>query len=272
MLKMRKTDKGGSKIFYEQMISERERLRKDIRFMEEQLQTLPEGKLICTRNHNYFKWYQKRGQHLAYIPKSNRQLAEQLAERRYWTNLQEQARQELHAVEMYLCNHPNEQNVKRFIQEENQEYVNLLKMRFEPKEKDLQEWANCAYKKNEKYKENLIYETNFGIMVRSKSEMLIAEALQKNKIPFHYEEEIQLNGICIYPDFTLRHPKTGDFYCWEHLGMMDVEKYQKNTAGKLELYFSNGYIPEQNLILTSETKVRPMSFSRAERIIEYYFG
>ena len=62
-------------------------------------------------------------------------------------------------------------------------------------------------------------------MLRSKSEAIIDMILYKNGIPFRYEEKIVLGDVILYPDFVIRHPKTGDFYYWEHFGMMDDEDY-----------------------------------------------
>ena len=42
-------------------------------------------------------------------------------------------------------------------------------------------------------------------MLRSKSEAIIDRMLYQNKIPFHYEEKLVLDGIILYPDFVIRH-------------------------------------------------------------------
>lgn len=67
--------------------------------------------------------------------------------------------------------------------------------------------------------------------------------LLTNKIPFRYECELQLEETTLYPDFTLRHPLTGQVFYWEHFGMMDNPNYCRNATTKLQLYFSHGIIP-----------------------------
>ena len=56
-----------------------------------------------------------------------------------------------------------------------------------------------------------------GHSVRSKSELLIADALFYHGIRYEYEKELILSGRTIYPDFTIRHPQTGKIFYWEHL-------------------------------------------------------
>jgi len=97
-------------------------------------------------------------------------------------------------------------------------------------------------------------------------------ALYVHKIPFRYECALNLGGITLYPDFTLRHPQTGEFYYWEHFGLMDDEVYSANTSSKLQLYTSCGIIPGIQLITTYETKEYPLSTETIEKTIDYYFG
>ena len=91
-----------------------------------------------------------------------------------------------------------------------------------PIEKELAEWQSASYEKNPNHPENLKIQSISGNWVRSKSEALIDMILYVNKIPFRYECGLQLGSRLMYPDFTIRHPKTGEFYYWEHFGLMDV--------------------------------------------------
>jgi len=75
----------------------------------------------------------------------------------------------------------------------------------------------------------------------------------------------------VYPDFTIRHPRTGEFFWWEHFGMMDKQVYAKNVAEKLQLYAAAGIIPFVNLITTYETKDHPLDAEWVKKIIAYYF-
>lgn len=95
--------------------------------------------------------------------------------------------------------------------------------------------------------------------------------LYTNKIPFRYECALQLGESVIFPDFTIRHPETGNLYYWEHFGLMDDLSYSRNSCAKLQLYTSHGIIPSIHLITTYETKDSPLSSEIVEKIVSHYF-
>ena len=141
----------------------------------------------------------------------------------------------------HLLNHP--------------EYGKLLAKNFRPLDKELERWQEEPYEKCTKHPENLLVQGTHGKMLRSKSEAIIDRALYQNKIPFHYEEKLILDGIMLYPDFVMRHPFTGQYFYWEHFGMMDNPDYCNHACDKIKLYCRHGIIPSVNLILTYETKI-----------------
>ena len=79
-----------------------------------------------------------------------------------------------------------------------------------------------------------IYLTKSGIKVRSKSEMMIADALFLLSIPFVYKPQIVINGIEFHPDFIILSPFDGREIIWEHFGRMSNREYQRRTAMKLQ--------------------------------------
>ena len=80
------------------------------------------------------------------------------------------------------------------------------------------EWLNASYNQAD-YKENeKTHITSWGLRVRSKSEVLIAEQLHINNIAFHYEEILSIGSRKIIPDFTIKKSDGGLIY-WEHSGL-----------------------------------------------------
>lgn len=153
----------------------------------------------------------------------------------------------------------------------NEEYGRLLATTGQPTSEILREWMRESYDKNTKYPEQLNHKARSGNMVRSKSEELIDMYLSTYQIPFRYECALQLGNTIIYPDFTIRHPITGDVYYWKHFGMMDDSNYSSNAFSKLQLYMFNGIIPGKKLITTYETKDHPLDSEQIEKIIRLYF-
>ena len=70
---------------HERILLEHKNLEKKIQSLKNQLLTLPDGKLIVTRNKNHYKWYVSDGKTSTYLPKKQRRLAEQLALKKYLT-------------------------------------------------------------------------------------------------------------------------------------------------------------------------------------------
>lgn len=253
------------------MLSKQEKLEKQIQSLQTQLQSYPAGKLICTKNGGRYKWYQSDGRNKIYIPKEKRDFAEQLAVKKYLSLLLEDLTSEKKAIECYLKHHNSDIGKAEQLLIDTSEYRNLLTTHFTPKSQQLNEWRNLPYKHNTNYPERLIYKSSSGHHLRSKSEVIIDMLLHKNQIPFRYECALELNGTTIYPDFTIRHPKTGEFIYWEHFGLMDNSNYSKNVCSKLQLYISNGIIPSINLITTYETQDHPLQGELVEKIICHYF-
>jgi len=219
---------------YQKALTKLSRIEQQIRHIQKDLKSLPDGKLICCQGNNCFKWYRSNGHTKTYISKQDRNLAEQL-----------------------LTEHSG--------------YQELLAPYFSPKSQKHQKWMNEPYEKNPHHPEHLIHKTSSGILVRSKSEAMIERFLHTNQIPFRYECALNLAGSTVYPDFTILHPKTSDLFYWEHFGRMDDPSYVRKTASKLNLYLTNGIIPSIRLITTYETLAQPLSYEDIIAIASHYF-
>lgn len=238
--------------------------------IQKQISQLPEGKLICSRNEKRYKWYRSDGKEKTYIPKSNRALAEQLAIKKYLLLKKEEIAQKISAFDLYLLQYPQSMEKSEQLLMSSG-YAELLAPFFTSLSEELSVWATAEYEHNSSYMDQLLHKTVSGNMVRSKSEAMIDMVLYSNRIPFRYECALSLEGITIFPDFTIRHPKTGQFFYWEHFGKMDNPAYYKNVYSKLQLYNSNGIVPSINLITTYETKDNPLSSEIIEKLVNHYF-
>lgn len=253
------------------MLSERQRLEKEIKSIQSQISELPDGKLVGTRNGNRMKWYQSDGHKKTYIPKENQKLIEQLAVKKYLSLQTEELLHEQKAIDFYLRHHAADTNRAEQLLSDASEYAELLSKHFKPLSQELLDWTKSPYEHNEKHPEQLIHKTITGNSVRSKSEVIITMLLYVKKIPFRYECALQLGTITIFPDFTIRHPQTGKIFYWERFGMMDDPDYSEKAFSKLRLYTTHGIVPSIQLLTTFETKEKPLSFDTVEDMIEKYF-
>lgn len=258
-------------MLYEKMCSEHQRLEQEIAAIEKKIRQLPEGKLICTRNGVYTKWFQSDGHHSTYIPRKNKEKAEQLAVKKYLEARKEELLHEQRAIAFYLRHHKKDASCAEQLLSDESLYSELLLPHFIPDSQELYQWMTQPYGRNPNFQEKCIHKTSAGILVRSKSEALITMLLHINKIPFRYECPLVLSDTTVYPDFTIRHPQTGETYYWEHFGLMDNSSYRKAAFSKLQLYADHGIFPSVQLLTTYETMECPLDSNIVENFIRYYF-
>ena len=94
--------------------------------------------------------------------------------------------------------------------------------------------------------ERLIHRTKRGDLVRSKSEVIIANELLAQGIDrYEYEAELNLTGVgkTCYPDFTIMDDDTGTCYYWEHLGLLHNPDYEARWERKLAMYRDANILP-----------------------------
>lgn len=91
--------------------------------------------------------------------------------------------------------------------------------------------------------EKLIYMTENGDLVRSKSEWIIADKLKAAGIKYQYEQPLVLDGVERLPDFTIRDEDAGTVWYWEHNGMLSDEEYKKRWERKEAAYRKAKILP-----------------------------
>jgi hypothetical protein len=103
------------------------------------------------------------------------------------------------------------------------------------------------------YAEHLVHRTRRGEMVRSKSELVIANHLFG--VDLRYEYERPLEGVAVpgrlRPDFSFV-SDAGDVIIWEHLGMLNRDDYRRGWEWKKRWYEENGFVEGRNLFTTAD--------------------
>lgn len=140
-----------------------------------------------------------------------------------------------------------------------------------PEDPQLKSWEHNAYDRYQEYPQFLTHETASGLMVRSKAESMIADALTAFKIPFHYEEILQIEQKLYAPDFTILHPLFHRIVYWEHFGLMDDDSYALSSSRKIMDYRQAGILLGDNLIATFEDKNHPLTMREIHDTIRKYF-
>ncbi len=136
----------------------------------------------------------------------------------------------------------------------------------------IEEWQNISWQGRPFSPETPDFTTARGERVRSKSEVIIADTLNRLHVPYRYEYPIKLKGgQTFHPDFLCLNVRTRKEFIWEHFGMMDDADYLKKSLWKLQLYNDNDYFPGINLIITMESLGSPIKTRQFEQIIKKFF-
>lgn len=251
-------------------------LEASIKDKEKFISHSPSGKFQCRKSGKYYNWYISdkiinEGNEKTitkYINKNSRELAEKMAKKSLYSCEIRDEKKELRALKMYLKNCSNFNAREKFLSRSDG-YLELLAPVLQCKwNKEIEDWLSTASISMAPYPENRKFPCKNGICVRSKSEQIIVSSLYSYDIPFKYEEPLELEGINIFPDFTIINQRTKDIFIWEHFGMMDIERYRQNSIDKINLYTRNGYIPFINILFTFETKDSGVDVNWIDTIIE----
>lgn len=102
----------------------------------------------------------------------------------------------------------------------------------------------CAGPQQRFLEDGLIHRTERGELVRSKSELVIADKLFARNIEYVYEQPLVLSdGRVRYPDFTITDHARGRIFYWEHLGMLDDPGYRQRWERKRAEYMKHRILP-----------------------------
>ncbi len=255
-------------MFYDKMLQEKQRLTNLIEENKKKIQLLPEGSFYCVESEAYQKWYKKiKGCPQQYISKKDQEYAARLAYKRFLETQNADLEQELTAVNKFLENFPTTNKSQALLEKKG--YQDLICKFFKPLNQELREWEHGHFTQNPYRPEGRIHHVRPGLSVRSKSEALIATQLHIHRIPFRYECALQIEGKNYYPDFTIRHPETGETFYWEHLGLLDNAAYTERAAQKMQIYAKANIYLNKNLILTSEGAGHPLTVQDIEKSIMY---
>ena len=260
-------------MIYNQILSERERLYKQLQTLKTLVKSYPDGDLLCAKNGKYAKCYllNNDGSCPTYIPKGNQQLVESLAAKKYYTLQISELTKEIAVLDKCLTQYKKIRIKSEALLDESSCYKKFLRPIICTTSDKINQWLSANHEHNLSHPEHLIHKTMSGIYVRSKSEVIIANALYTNNIPFLYECGLSLNDTLIFPDFTICHPNTLEIFYWEHFGLMDSKSYCDSTFTKLKHYSNHGIIPDINLITTYETQNHPIDSEKIHKIIQNFF-
>lgn len=214
--------------------------------IESQAKSLPQGKLRINNTKGIPRYYcitEAKDTRGKYISKKEQELAYQLAQKDYLQKLYQKVCGELADIEAFLQKHKANE-LEEVYGNLNSYRKNIIAPIVITDEMYALQWMNEDYESNPYWPEQKVYPTKKDDMVRSKSEVLLADMYYELGIPYRYEALLQLkSGKKRYPDFTLLKTNTREVIYHEHLGLMDDNEYRRSNLWKLDEYPKNGIYP-----------------------------
>lgn len=205
-----------------------------------------------------------------YLGKKDFPMAQALAQKSYLERLQDAITDELSFIsEIEKAHYLAPEDVYSSLTKQRKELVNPFFM----SDKEYAEaWLSEPYEGKGFADTDPVYKTARGERVRSKSEILIANALNDLGIPYRYEAPLFLeNDTVIHPDFTILRPRARTVCYFEHCGRMDDPNYLSNFLKRENLYIQNGLIPGIDVFMSFESSTSPINMDSVRQMLAALF-
>lgn len=260
-----------------QLLITLEQMSKDIseriRKISLRLENSPPGSLRINKNRKSYQYYHRinpsdpQGK---YIPEKYHYIAVSLAQKDYDKKLIKTLIDQQKAIARFLKDYDPDA-IQRVYADLSEPRQKLVSSEYLSDEEFIKQWLNTPYARLGFNKNDPEYYTAKGERVRSKSEILIADALYRHNIPYRYEFPVYQNGVIMSaPDFNCLNVRLRKEYYWEHLGKLGDKEYADRNVRKLEKYSLAGDFDETILILTFETDSRPLNTKVIEEKIRKF--
>lgn len=203
-----------------------------------------------------------------YLPKDQRGLAKEIAQKGYYKKVQFAIDHCLPLMEE-LSRKIHEVDIDKLYDDLPDVRKALIQPVMMTKKDRLARWMDEPYSPNPMAKNSRAIVTNQGEIVRSKSEKILADLFHDAGVPYKYECPLRLRGgRILYPDFTFLDPRTLEEVYWEHFGLMDDVGYMNRALEKIKLYGRSGYRLGERLLVSFESSEVYIDFDLVRQTVE----
>lgn len=258
----------------------KEKLYSRRKYLEEIIESLkpklskgnPAQSVYAKRHKKGFQYYIKNGKNIKYIKASEKEYVKQVIQQEYESKVIKAAGEEYKKLtalikvyeetvveDVYEHMPTGKRFVTKPIELTDEEYIKM--------------WNEQQYEKLAFREGAPEFFSSKGERMRSKSEVIIANLLDKLKINYKYEKPLRLDKLgVVHPDFTLLDVKNRKEIYFEHLGMMDDQVYRNNAINKIRAYEKSGYYMGDRLVITAEIVNCPLDIKVLEKKIKFIMG
>lgn len=260
------------KTLIEELQKQKYKMDSVIKNAQERVQNAPKGQVRVAKHGNGYQYYLRSNPADTsgkYLPVSKRKLVAELIQKKYDQQVIRTAKEQAEVIERF-SNGYDPDALKRcydILSAARKEMVIPVEL---PDREYVNNWQSFEYTRKGFAEEAPEHYSSNGERVRSKSEVMIADALKQAGVPYRYECPLDLGNRIIHPDFTVLRVADREQLYWEHLGMMDDPDYCQNAVFRIREYESYGIYPGISLIITMETSRQPINLSVINNIIRAY--
>ena len=240
-----------------------------IKAIEQKINCFPDGRITIKHHNSASNYYLQNENGQKYLNKSDKLIGE-LIQKEYLQNVLDALKREALFLETALSHYPilTAEEVFATLPPDRQVYAKPIIL---SDEQFVERWLSQPYKRKPISSEAPAFITMKGDKVRSKSEMIIADRLWINGIPYKYECPLKIGNKVIHPDFTILRISDRKTLYHEHCGMMDNQEYSDDIVNRINLYASTKITIGDNLFLTFETAAAPLNTSLLDELINKNF-
>ena len=250
------------------ILNEVERTRSEL---EQELAALPEGELFIVRHENgecYCERLPKKGnrkKERRFGITGDKEKTRALVRKKYVKKAVKIAEKDIEVLTKALDNYTpfDEQSIMTDFSRQHPRVAGYIYR----DASELEEWAKNYERQKDFYDEDLTSVAGDGTLMRSRGEIVIAEKLRHYDIPYRYEASLGIPDLPYVPDFTIKRPRDGKIFYWEHFGDVNDREYMRRNDIKLDRYKEYNIVPWDNLIITYDFRENGVNVPLIEGMI-----
>ena len=254
--------------FIEQQLNELRVLLKESDKLVSNGKRLPNLRVKVSKSHGCSQYYyiDPETNKYRYIKQADLMKAAKLIQRDYNLEVNRVIRKQIEKLEKFLKSFDDNaiDNVLKKLPMGKQVLTNPIIL---PNDMYIAKWKEEHPAMQNTFPEEGKYKTNRGEYVRSKSEKIIADTLDRYNVPYQYEPLLELGHSTVYPDFAVLNVRTRQTFYWEHLGIISDMDYATKNLKKIQKYEMNGYSLGLKLIITIESAEMYLDIKNVEEKI-----
>ena len=235
------------------------------------LNQLPEGRIKIKKRDQDTNYYLVVGDNKEkWLKKDNKELIESLIQKNYLQKVNRAAEKEIEKLKQVLKTYPKTvaEEVYEHLPKERKMFVKPI---FPTDDQFRERWESQTYPVKPVKEGMPVFKTLKGDLVKSKSEVLIADRLFANGIPYKYECPINVGGIIFHPDFTILRMSDRKILYLEHCGKVGDAEYAEDMVSRANRYSLAGIMQGDSLFFTFETSKTPLDTEVIDKMIENCF-